>query len=237
MTIPLFVFSKDRLDCLKKSLASYRHIGTPISIIIHDTGTTYEPTLEYLHSLDREGIYVRWHSHPDPHVPFQAMTETVKWYCDQYHPPFYVVTDPDIELDRPRPDLLNAYSHLLESIATTCVGPWLRTDDFPDHYPFKQYMRDCENSVLRGGDGSLPYGSETIRFKYAPIDTTFAMYRGSFTWHRLNSGLRVYAPFQARHLDWYLDPSHLPEDQLYYIRTAPSIASGVYKWKQLLNIV
>src|SRR2546423_1829035 len=46
-----------------------------------------------------------------------------------------------------------------------------------------------------------------IQYQRAPIDTTFGMYRKGFTFRRQNPGLRVYAPYWARHLDWYIDPS------------------------------
>jgi hypothetical protein len=41
----------------------------------------------------------------------------------------------------------------------------------------------------------------------APVDTTFALHRAGEPFRRLKSGLRVYEPFEALHLDWYYDPS------------------------------
>ncbi len=39
----------------------------------------------------------------------------------------------------------------------------------------------------------------------ATIDTTFALHREGSKFRRLKRGLRVYHPFEARHLDWYPD--------------------------------
>jgi len=40
----------------------------------------------------------------------------------------------------------------------------------------------------------------------APIDTTFAIHRGGQPFRRLKKGVRVYHPYEARHLDWYIAP-------------------------------
>ena len=53
-----------------------------------------------------------------------------------------------------------------------------------------------------------------------PIDTTFGMYRRGYAFRRLSQGFCAYAPYQARHLDWYLDPDALTEDQRYYMEHA-----------------
>jgi hypothetical protein len=55
----------------------------------------------------------------------------------------------------------------------------------------------------------------------AAIDTTFALHRAGEPFRRLKASLRVYEPYEARHLDWYI--SDAGED--HYARTSsPAIA-------------
>ena len=47
----------------------------------------------------------------------------------------------------------------------------------------------------------------------------------SFTFKRLNHGIRVYAPYMAKHLDWYLDTKNLTEEEIYYKDHASNIST------------
>jgi hypothetical protein len=61
----------------------------------------------------------------------------------------------------------------------------------------------------------------------APIDTTFALYRaGSIGGSELKA-LRTGGRYLARHLSWYLNPGHLPEEELFYMQHAGSSSSWV----------
>ena len=42
-----------------------------------------------------------------------------------------------------------------------------------------------------------------VAFISALLDTTFAVHRPGHPFRRLKTGLRVYHPYEARHLDWY----------------------------------
>jgi hypothetical protein len=56
------------------------------------------------------------------------------------------------------------------------------------------------------------------------IDTTFALHRAGEPFRRLKKALRVYAPFEARHLDWYDDTG--TGDAVY----AATSSSGISHW-------
>ena len=43
-----------------------------------------------------------------------------------------------------------------------------------------------------------------VAYLDAPIDTTMAMHRAGEPFFRLKQSLRVYEPYEAQHLDWYL---------------------------------
>lgn len=48
---------------------------------------------------------------------------------------------------------------------------------------------------------------QTIGYIEAPIDTTFALHRAGEPFRRLKFGVRVYYPYEAKHLDWHGQPA------------------------------
>jgi hypothetical protein len=60
-----------------------------------------------------------------------------------------------------------------------------------------------------------------VAYLPAAIDTTFAVHRANQPFRRLKNGIRVYAPFEARHLDWYLQDAQAGE---YHLKSSSHIA-------------
>lgn len=71
------------------------------------------------------------------------------------------------------------------------------------------------------GKAPLIYSKEhQVSMTESPIDTTLAFYRRKYVKRGVTGkALRLREPYTARHLDWYLDPEALTEDQLYYLNT------------------
>jgi hypothetical protein len=70
-------------------------------------------------------------------------------------------------------------------------------------------------------------GLQDVAYIRSPIDTTFAVHRAGEPFRRLKSGIRVYKPFDARHLDWYREelwPEGLPQFKRYHDQSSPVIA-------------
>ena len=65
---------------------------------------------------------------------------------------------------------------------------------------------------------------------FAPVDTTFALYR-NFRHYHLHISARTAGGKMARHLPWYYDYDHLPEDEKYYMEHANRSASFAYELK------
>lgn len=141
---PIFIICRDRLECLKESIASYQELKSPIEIVIHDNGSTYGPTVEYLKELEKNGIKV--YRTKEQHIPrtrtfaHLAAISVADWL--KHNPStYYVVTDPDIALDpSPDGDALEVYASLLDHFfhqGIRMIGPMLRIDDIPDHYAKK----------------------------------------------------------------------------------------------------
>lgn len=221
--MPVFVITCDRISVLIKSLVSfYTRLDTPIEVIIHDNHTTYPPTIEFINQLEKAGLtVVRHHRDVVNEFGLNDLAWTIaKWY-ETNDSPYYVVTDPDIEIEEDSRDLLTLFSFLLDDNPNAkVVGPMLRYDDLPDHYPFKSYIRDVHMPKEYGRKQlwTIRWNDKPLVVQDGYVDTIFGMYRKTFRFHNYNRGLLCWSPYSARHLDWYIDPENLAADQIYYKR-------------------
>lgn len=232
--IPIFIITCDRLTVLKQTIAALAGASNgAYEVIIHDNHSTFPPMVAYLKELEAQGTKVAWRTEPADRVEMlDGVSETIEaWYRD-HDAPFYAVTDPDVALEDNTGVALTLYAELLRRHPkATVVGPMLRVDDIPDFNPFKQNAIDTWHALY---DGVTPleekFKGRTVRLLAGPIDTTFGMYRGNFTFHRLNRGYSVMPPYGAWHLDWYLDPRALTDDQTYYMRHASDVSHVGGPW-------
>jgi len=236
MAIPIFIISSDRLKALKESIQSYcDYIKTPFEIVIIDFGTSYEPTLEYLKQLENKKIKVYWNKKISYKGSLNRIRGIVQDYFKNHPVSNYIVTDPDIVLDNVEGDVLDVYAYLLEKIPHIIVaGPMLRIDDIPDCYPLKERLlsRSLETTYRFRREFTIPYRNKNIKYIIVNIDTTFGMRRAGQDFWRHRWGARVLSPYAARHLEWYLDPKNLTEDQKYYIKHA---SRRIATWTNVLR--
>jgi len=225
--IPIFILTYDRLTVLKKSIQSYYdYIKTPFEIVIIDFGSTYEPTLEYLRNLEREGIKIHWGERMLRKVDVdRPVQKAVGDYFKNHPASNYVVTDPDIALDNVRGNVLEVYACLLEKFPSIpIVGPMMRIDDMPDYYPCKESVINWEVNLNSRGLRNvhhIRYKGKIVKYiSHTRLDTTFRMNRAGTLWKRSKRAFRVLPPYGARHLDWYLDPKNLTQDHKYYMEHA-----------------
>lgn len=228
--IPIFIISHDRLTVLKYTIESFKQIKTPYTIIIHDNCSKYQPTLDYLHLLDQEdNISVVFSKYND----LNGVSKTIKEYFKKNpESKYYIVTDPDISLYQINGDILELYKHLLNiNPSITAVGPMLEIHDIPDYYPLKALaIKKHTDQFWHKTPIPIKWNNTTVHIQYSPIDTTFAMYRQGFNFKNYNRGIRVYSPYSAQHLDWYIDPNNLTDDQKYYIQNSNSISHWGGTW-------
>lgn len=71
-------------------------------------------------------------------------------------------------------------------------------------------------------------------FQKAKIDSTFGLLRSKKSFVRLLDGIRVYTPYEAKHLDWYILPSSITQDQQHYMDNSNPLISnwGAKQYKQ-----
>lgn len=239
-SIPIFVIVKDRLACLKKSVQSWiKCIEDPIQIVFIDNGSTFLKTIQFLKKSENSKIPVYWNK-PDSNnftLNFEAIIENHLNTINP-RPKYYCLSDPDIMFcdDCPK-DILKVYQSLLNFTSATCVSPILKINDIPDHYPLKNEVLRKNIPLFREEISSragpfqyLNYNGKKIKYRYSAVDTTFAMYRSSFKFKRhIINAIRVYEPYWAKHLDWYIDPNNMSEDAIYYM-LSPKVNHGISHW-------
>lgn len=215
--IPIFIITHNRLEILKRSVDSYeKFISHPIRIIFFNVASTYQPTLDYMASKEKEGCKI-YTSKINNH---KLVINAIKDYL-HHHPQceYYVVTDPDIELDDVNDDILDFYIHVLNTTGVNSVGPMLRIDDIPDYYPRKQNVIDGHgHQFWKRPRYRIHYKNNKFSFIHCNTDTTFQLASRKNIPSNFPNGnsIRCLSPYSARHLDWYLDPNNLPPCQKYY---------------------
>lgn len=221
---PIFIIVKDRLTSLKTSIESYQKLKEPFEIIIHDNNSSFEPTIQYLYELEKAGIrvYRNKQIYQTPNAELMSISETIEKYFSLYPQTNYIVTDPDIELVSGFEDILSFFKFILKSNTDILtVGPQLLTHDIPDFYPFKDLSLGHNYPFWDGKNvREIEWKGNLIKAKYCKIDTTFQMFRAGMKFTKFNQALRIYPPYAAKHLDWYLDPDNLTQDQLFYAQSS-----------------
>lgn len=221
--IPIFIVTRDRLDVLKRCIESLKQLSTPYQVVIHDNQSTYLPLVQYLNEEQFNGNIIVYRN---PRNELDDVTNTIqKHFKKGCTAKYYVVTDPDIELLEVRSDMLEYYKFLLESNPSAIVvGPMLEINDIPDYYPLKQRAIDGHTEQFWGKKPRMiTYKDEQLPVLDCLIDTTFGLYRSTFPFNRHNKGIRTYKPYSAKHLDWYIDPNNLSEDQKFYLESSSYI--------------
>jgi hypothetical protein len=205
--IPIFVISYNRGHMLREAIASYLRLADAGEVIVHDNGSDDPATLAVLSELRGAGVKVVSAPRIQEKAQLNSVNETVRAHFGGAPGSRYVVSDCDIDMSIAAPRSLEIYGELLDRFpAATCVGPMLRIRDIPREYPLFNHVMNCH---IERFWQHPPQWAETsagpTAILPAPIDTTFALHRAGEDFQRMKHGIRVYHPYEARHLDWYLN--------------------------------
>jgi hypothetical protein len=223
--LPVFLISFNRGSMLLKAISAIRQLSTPTEMIIHDNGSTDPRTLAILEELKSAGTIVYRYPPINDADALNQVNESVSRYFSTWSEPSrYVVSDCDVDLSIADPTVFEVYDELLNRFRKVeCVGPMLRISDIPRGYPL--YNRVMNRHIEQFWQHT-PTLTETSHGEVAilqtVIDTTLALHRAGEPFRRLKSALRVYEPFEARHLDWYL--TRTDEDPAYAKSSCRSIS-------------
>jgi hypothetical protein len=188
---PIFINCRDRLTYLR-DLTSWLEKAGQERIYLVDNDSTYEPLLEWYESVAYEVVFLR--TNGGQHAPW---THGV---TDRYASgEFFVVTDPDVV---PVEECPHDAIEYFESILTRYTdrskcGFNLKIDDLPDCFKFKAEViqHESQYQFWTGPEQGL---------HFAPIDTTFALYRPGGQ-PDISHSCRTDYPYEARHMSWYVD--------------------------------
>ena len=222
MRLPVFIIVRDRLGSLLSTIDSIQKQNRIMPIFtILDNGSTYKPLLDFLKTLEESGVRVI-RNEGDWLAPLAELTKKVE-------EPFYAVTDPDIELGSK--NTIIACIEMFGKVEAYCVGPGLRLTNLHDN-PYTREQVELQKKQFewkpRFSFNTASMGE--IACIQAPIDTTFAIYRSGPSFQRLQrNSYRLLSPYEAKHLSWYLDPTHLPPDEEWYLAHANANIATIKK--------
>lgn len=199
---PIFIISRDRLSCLRKLIEWLEKAGHE-RIYIIDNDSTFEPLLNWYEKTPHKVLY---QYNNTGHIGAWGNGTIAEYARDE----FYVVSDPDIVPTEECPlDAVDYFHQLLNKYSDrTKAGFSLKIDDIPDHYKFKK-------EVIKHETQYLGWGGPEPGCLFAPIDTTFALYRPN-SGPDISYSIRTLKPYEARHLPWYLDSNSLDDEERYY---------------------
>ncbi len=226
----LFIISYNRLEVLKESMSHFKKIFSQENIFLIDKGSDYPPLIDYYNKLEKEGMHIIYSdpmiAGPDGPGGLNDLHIEIDKYKDKFD--YYAVTDPDISLEGCDDDILNIYSQLLDRYAEIdIVGPMLKIDDIPKEYPPREWcFRRHVDQFWSKKPEKVELNKKDVYFQKAKIDSTFGLLRSSKSFVRLLDGIRVYTPYEAKHLDWYILPTAITKDQQHYMDNSNELISN-----------
>ena len=209
--IPIFINCRDRVEILSKLVAWLLEAGYR-NIILLDNASTYPLLLRYYEGIRSERVRV---VRLGENLGYRALWDSGMLELLSIDTP-YVYTDPDVlPGDACPPRFLQDFLRVFEvHPLISKVGAALAYKDICCIDSEKKIAN--EKRFYR-----VPLGGDAW---YGNVDTTFALYRGARFYHRAPA-VRMAGKFQWRHLPWYYDEAHLPEDEQYYLAHATTASS------------
>ncbi len=203
--VPIVINNFNRLSMLQKLISGLETRGYT-NIFIIDNNSTYAPLLKWYEQC-KYPVYML-----NRNVGYLSIWETgiYKQFTDSY----FAYTDSDIEICPECPEnFMQYFIELLKKHPKALkVGFSLKIDDIPEHYENKDEVIKWEKQFWENkikGENAF----------FAPIDTTFAVYRPFFKGGVIDFDLkyiRTDHPYSARHLPWYQDSENLSDEDIFY---------------------
>lgn len=213
--VTVIINNRDLLEWPRKMCEKISTLIGVDQIIILDNGSTNRELLQWYKScphkvffLDNIGHTAAWTSGILNHIPNN----------------YYVVTDPDLDIDDiPEDTLLKMIKLHQDKVNLGKVGLSLRTEDVPSDSPYYLHVNTYEKKIQS-------ILSENGDYYEAPVDTTFALYDK----RKLNSyeitGVRLPKPYEAKHNPWYLVDGHNNIEFREYLKKADKKFSSYKKF-------
>jgi len=202
--INIFIISYNRLLYLENMISSLEKYNLK-NIHIIDNNSTYKPLLYFYKNIKYPVHKMKYNY---GHLVFWK-NKYFKQFMTNYP---YIVTDPDLELNKKMPenfiDTLFKFLYIYKNI--TKVGFSLEINDLPNT-KLSEKIRKWESQYW------INRLDTNIESYVAEIDTTFALYKPGilcpYSYNFFNA-IRIAGSYTARHLPWYKNT--LTEEYIYY---------------------
>jgi hypothetical protein len=211
--VPVFINCRDRLTPLRQLIAWLERAGCD-EIYLLDNGSEYEPLLDWYRDTPHEvvrlgrnfGKFSLWEA-PNAFALTRGR--------------HFVYTDPDVVPDENCPaDVFELLRELLARYrGINKAGLGLLIEDLPDRYAHRREVAAWEHGYWKWPLEEGVY--------YAPIDTTFAMYRPNGPPKPLEAA-RTGRPYVARHTPWYQDSRNPTAEDVFYEGRAEELRRGAW---------
>jgi len=220
---PVIINNFNRLETLHKLIEWLKRFGLHNYYVI-DNNSTNPALLKYYQSSG-----VRVFTLEENCGPFALWKTKIRdLFCEDY----YIYTDSDIvPVDDCPKDFLKQFYQILKSrIDIAKVGFSLKTDDLPDHCPFKKQITEFEGQFTQS-DRKSPDGN----YYFAQVYTTFALYKPHMGGGINLPAVRTLAPMEARHLPWYSDPKKFSAEERFYYSQIKYLTQWNNLYRKLLT--
>lgn len=202
--ITIFVGTFNRISTLINTVLSYDKFVEPHEVVIVNNGTD-DPGARAVLKMLRSRVK-KVYDLPICNSMQDVTNNFNTAILDQFETDgggWFAVTEADVSFDGTDKYALCAYVDLAIKL-DTAVGPHLRADDIPAHYPLRSRVLACENWMQYRQDMES-YG-KTL-YNKCQTDTTFHLFTRRPFFNRLHMNpVRVGPPYDAKHTDWYINP-------------------------------
>jgi hypothetical protein len=205
--LPVFLISRNRGLALHRSVQAIKALAASTQIVILHQGSGDAVTLSTLERLQTNGAIVHRSGNIDAANEEDWVQERIaSFFADWGEPQRYVVSDCEIDMSIADSAALDVYDELLNRFRNVgAVGPMVRVRDVPRSYPsFAEVMNRHIQQFWRHTPEFTATAWGPVAFQRTVIDTTFALHRAGEPFRRLKGMLRIYEPYEARHLDWHI---------------------------------
>ena len=216
-TIPIVVICWNELTYIKNMVDQLKHYDHPI--ILLDNYSTYEPLLEYYKEIKKElgsKIEIR--------ILKKNYGCTVYVQLKHTLPKVYILTDPDLELNKNMPrNFAGILYEISEKYKVYKVGLYIEKIK-------KEDILECSNYDFEWDKLVHPLKNEQYELYFDKVQyggTTFCLVNTKY--HKTHkkpkrSAMRIAGDFTMKHLPWYKDSlNKIPKKELYmYVKNSTS---------------
>ena len=215
-SIPVVIISWNQLTFVKNMVDKLKKYKNPI--IIMDNNSSYKPIFGYFKEIKKElkdRIDIRLLKKNHGHGVYLKFKDSL--------PKAFIVTDPDIDLNKKMPENFAEVLYKLSNIHKVFkVGLALDISEPDKIFNCKDYEQGYSIIEWESHFWKHKIPNKDYKLYRAPVDTTFCLVNTRYLYknsdYHTSPAIRIAGDFTARHLPWYKNvlEDMLPRDELYF---------------------